>query len=52
VGFFLRRDKRIAAAGLRSSIMPEEKKFVEDLTEKDDFAQWYLDVVYKAELAD
>ena len=32
--------------------MPDEKKFVEDLTEKDDFAQWYLDVVYKAELAD
>jgi prolyl-tRNA synthetase len=35
-----------------SSIMPEENKFVEDLAEKDDFSQWYLDVVYKAELAD
>ena len=32
--------------------MPDENKFVEDLAEKDDFSQWYLDVVYKAELAD
>jgi len=29
-----------------------ETKFVEDLAEKDDFAQWYQDVVYKAGLAD
>ena len=29
-----------------------ESRFVEDLAEKDDFAQWYQDVVYKAGLAD
>jgi prolyl-tRNA synthetase len=29
-----------------------ETRFVEDLAEKDDFAQWYQDVVYKAGLAD
>jgi prolyl-tRNA synthetase len=29
-----------------------EEKFVEDLAEKDDFSRWYLDLVYKAELAD
>ena len=32
--------------------MPDESTFVEDLAEKDDFSEWYLDVVYKAELAD
>jgi prolyl-tRNA synthetase len=32
--------------------MADESKFVEELAEKDDFAQWYLDVVYKAGLAD
>jgi len=31
--------------------MSDEQTFVEDLAEKDDFSQWYLDVVYKAELA-
>jgi prolyl-tRNA synthetase len=31
--------------------MADEQMFVEDLTEKDDFSQWYQDVVYKAELA-
>src|SRR5690348_6412134 len=29
-----------------------ETRFVEDLAEKDDFSQWYQDVVYKAGLAD
>src|SRR5215475_9934902 len=29
-----------------------ESKFVEDIAEKDDFSRWYLDLVYKAELAD
>jgi prolyl-tRNA synthetase len=29
-----------------------DDKFVEDLAEKDDFSQWYLDLVYKAGLAD
>ena len=29
-----------------------EAKFVEDLVDKDDFSQWYLDVVYKTGLAD
>ena len=29
-----------------------ESKFVEELVDKDDFAQWYLDVVYKSGLAD
>ena len=32
--------------------MTESAKFVEDLTEKDDFSRWYLDLVYKAGLAD
>ncbi|MGO8948318.1 MAG: proline--tRNA ligase [Ktedonobacterales bacterium] len=32
--------------------MPDENSFVEDLAEKDDFSEWYLDLVYKAELAD
>ncbi len=32
--------------------MADETKFVEDLVDKDDFAQWYLDVVYKTGLAD
>jgi prolyl-tRNA synthetase len=32
--------------------MSETEKFVEDLMDKDDFAQWYLDLVYKAGLAD
>src|SRR5215472_6505328 len=31
--------------------MVDEHTFVEDLAEKDDFSQWYLDLVYKAELA-
>ena len=29
-----------------------DAKFVEDLVDKDDFSQWYLDVVYKTGLAD
>src|SRR5260370_36943383 len=32
--------------------MTDETKFVEELADKDDFAQWYLNLVYKAELAD
>ncbi len=32
--------------------MPDKSTFVEDLAEKDDFSEWYLDLVYKAELAD
>jgi prolyl-tRNA synthetase len=32
--------------------MADETRFVEELADKDDFAQWYLNVVYKAELAD
>src|SRR5271165_6191774 len=30
----------------------EEKRFVEDIADKDDFAQWYQDVVHKADMAD
>src|SRR5260370_23037907 len=41
-----RRDQR------EGSDMPDETKFVEELADKDDFAQWYLNLVYKAELAD
>ena len=32
--------------------MADETKFVEDLSDKDDFSRWYLDLVYKAGLAD
>jgi prolyl-tRNA synthetase len=32
--------------------MADESKFVEELADKDDFSQWYLNVVYKAGLAD
>jgi prolyl-tRNA synthetase len=32
--------------------MADETKFVEELADVDDFAQWYLNVVYKAGLAD
>jgi prolyl-tRNA synthetase len=32
--------------------MADETKFVEELADLDDFAQWYLNVVYKAGLAD
>jgi prolyl-tRNA synthetase len=32
--------------------MADDTKFVEDLAEKDDFSQWYLDLVYKSGLAD
>ena len=33
--------------------MARDKKFVEDITPMDeDFAQWYTDIVKKAELAD
>jgi prolyl-tRNA synthetase len=30
----------------------EGEKFVEDLADRDDFSRWYLDLVYKTELAD
>src|SRR5215831_21286502 len=30
----------------------DEARYVEDLTERDDFSRWYLDLVYKTELAD
>jgi prolyl-tRNA synthetase len=30
----------------------DESRYVEDLTERDDFSRWYLDLVYKTELAD
>ena len=30
----------------------EDSKFVEDLSDKDDFSRWYLDLVYKVGLAD
>ena len=30
----------------------DEARYVEDLTERDDFSRWYTDVVCKAELAD
>src|SRR5690348_1980510 len=39
-------------SGLERASMADETKFVEDLAEKDDFAKWYLDLVYKADLAD
>ncbi len=29
-----------------------EERYVEDLADKDDFSQWYLDVIHKAQLAD
>ncbi|HEY7358831.1 MAG TPA: proline--tRNA ligase, partial [Ktedonobacterales bacterium] len=29
-----------------------EERYVEDLADKDDFSQWYLDVIRKAQLAD
>ncbi|HEY7357887.1 MAG TPA: proline--tRNA ligase, partial [Ktedonobacterales bacterium] len=29
-----------------------EEHYVEDLADKDDFSQWYLDVIRKAQLAD
>src|SRR5579862_9512326 len=29
-----------------------EEHYVEDLADKDDFSQWYLDVIHKAQLAD
>ena len=29
-----------------------EEKLVEDLADRDDFSQWYQDLVYKTELAD
>ena len=29
-----------------------DEKLVEDLADRDDFSQWYLDLVYKTELAD
>src|SRR5260370_24993938 len=32
--------------------MSDETKFVEELGDRDDFSQWYLDLVYKAGLAD
>lgn len=32
--------------------MADEERYVEELADKDDFSQWYLDVVYKAQLAD
>ena len=32
--------------------MAEDTRFVEDLSDKDDFSRWYLDLVYKAGLAD
>jgi prolyl-tRNA synthetase len=30
----------------------DEARYVEDLSERDDFSRWYLDLVYKTELAD
>jgi prolyl-tRNA synthetase len=30
----------------------QETRFVEDLADKDDFSQWYLDVIHKAEMAE
>jgi prolyl-tRNA synthetase len=34
------------------STAPAEEKLVEDLADRDDFSQWYQDLVYKTELAD
>jgi len=34
------------------SATADDARYVEDLSERDDFSRWYLDLVYKTELAD
>ncbi|HEX6816953.1 MAG TPA: aminoacyl--tRNA ligase-related protein, partial [Ktedonobacterales bacterium] len=43
---------RDAQAKSKAKGETEEQKFVEELADRDDFSRWYLDLVYKTELAD